>query len=33
MHVKNYVVLCKADDNEVVVVHIFHQSQDYAKLV
>ncbi len=33
MHVKNYVVLYKADGDEVVVAHIFHQSQDYAKLV
>ena len=33
MRVKNYVVLYKADGDEVVVAHIFHQSQDYAKLV
>lgn len=33
MRVKNYVVLYKADGDEVVVAHIFHQSQDYARLV
>lgn len=31
MHVKNYVVLYEAEGGEVVVAHIFHQSQDYAK--
>ncbi len=31
--VKNYVALYKIDDDAVVVAHIFHQSQDYAKLV
>lgn len=33
MHVKNYVVLYEAEGGEVVVAHIFHQSQDYARLV
>ena len=33
MHVKSYVVLCRVDSDEVVFAHIFHQSQDYAKLV
>lgn len=33
MHVKNYVVLYEAEGDEVVVAHIFHQSQDYARLV
>ena len=33
MHVKNYVALCKVDSGEVVVAHIFCQSQVYAKLV
>ena len=33
MRVKNYVVLYKAEGDEVVVAHIFHQSQDYARLV
>lgn len=33
MRVKNYVVFYKAEGDEVVVAHIFHQSQDYAKLV
>lgn len=31
--VKNYVALYKIDDDAVVVAHIFHQSQDYAKLM
>lgn len=31
MHVKNYVALYEAEGDEVVVAHIFHQSQDYAK--
>lgn len=33
MHVKNYAALCEAEDDGVVVAHVFHQSQDYAKLV
>lgn len=33
MHVKSYVVLYEAEGDEVVVAHIFHQSQDYARLV
>lgn len=31
--VNNYVALYRIDDDTVVVAHIFHQSQDYAKLV
>ena len=33
MLVKNYVALYKIEGDAVVVAHIFHQSQDYAKLV
>ncbi len=33
MLVKNYVALYKVDGDAVVVAHIFHQSQDYARLV
>ncbi len=33
MLVKNYVALYKIEGNVVVIAHIFHQSQDYAKLV
>lgn len=33
MQVKNYVALYKIEGDAVVVAHIFHQSQDYAKLV
>lgn len=32
MHVKSYVALYEAEGDEVVVAHIFHQSQDYARL-
>lgn len=31
--INNYVMLYKAVDNCIFVVHVFHQSQDYAKLV
>ncbi len=31
--VNNYVALYRIDDDTVVVAHVFHQSQDYAKLV
>ena len=33
MLVKNYVALYKVEGDVVIVAHIFHQSQDYAKLV
>ena len=33
MHAKSYVVLYEAEGDEVVVAQIFHQSQDYARLV
>lgn len=33
LFVKNYVVLYKIVDGSVVIAHIFHQSQDYARLV
>lgn len=33
MRVKNYVALYKIVDDAVVIAHVFHQSQDYAKLV
>lgn len=33
MLVKNYVALYKVDGDLVVVAHVFHQSQDYARLV
>ena len=31
--VKRYIVLYKVSDGRVVVAHIFHQTQDYARLV
>lgn len=31
--VKSYVALYKVDGDAVVVAHVFHQSQDYARLV
>lgn len=33
MPVNNYVALYKIDGDAVVVAHVFHQSQDYARLV
>lgn len=33
MLVKNYVALYKVEGDAVVIAHIFHQSQDYAKLI
>ena len=33
MRVKNYVALYKIVDDTVVIAHVFHQSQDYARLV
>ena len=33
MPVKNYVALYKVEGDVVIVAHIFHQSQDYTKLV
>ena len=33
MHVKRYVALYKVLDDKIVVAHIFHQTQDYARLV
>lgn len=33
MAIKRYVVLCRFDGGKVVVAHIFHQTQDYARLV
>lgn len=33
MLVGSYVALYKADGDAVVVAHVFHQSQDYARLV
>ena len=33
MLVKNYVALYKIEDDCVVIAHIFHQSQDYARFV
>ncbi len=33
MLVKNYVALYKIDDECIVITHVFHQSQDYAKYV
>lgn len=32
-HVMNYVVLYTADDDSFTVLHIFHQRQDYARLI
>lgn len=32
-HVNNYLMLYKIQDQSVVVAHVFHQSQDYARLV
>ena len=31
--VKNYVVLYKHAENLIVIAHIFHQTQDYAKYI
>ena len=31
--VKSYVALCKIAGESIVIAHIFHQSQDYARLV
>lgn len=33
MRVKNYVALYKIVGDVVVIAHVFHQSQDYAKLI
>ena len=33
LFVKNYVALYKVHEGAVVIAHIFHQSQDYARLV
>ena len=33
LFVKNYIVLYKVHDGAVVVAHIFHQSQDYTRLI
>jgi plasmid stabilization system protein ParE len=33
LHVNNYVVLYKSHKDKLVITHIFHQSQDYARLV
>lgn len=33
MLVKSYIALYKIDGDAIVVAHVFHQSQDYAKLV
>lgn len=33
LFVNNYVALYKIDGDAVIIAHIFHQSQDYAKLV
>ncbi len=33
MQVKSYVALYRIEGDAIVVAHIFHQSQDYAKLV
>lgn len=33
LFIKNYVVLYKVHDGAIVIAHIFHQSQDYARLV
>ncbi len=33
LFIKNYVALYKVHDGAVVIAHIFHQSQDYARLV
>ena len=33
MLVNSYIALYKVEDDVVVVAHIFHQSQDYARLI
>ena len=33
LFVKNYVALYKVHDGAIVIAHIFHQSQDYARLI
>ena len=33
LFVKNYVALYKVHEGAIVIAHIFHQSQDYARLV
>lgn len=32
-HINSYLMLYFVEDDEVVVAHVFHQSQDYARLV
>lgn len=32
-HVNNYLMLYKIQGQNVVVAHVFHQSQDYARLI
>lgn len=31
-HIKNYIMLYQASDGLVIIAHIFHQTQDYARL-
>ena len=33
LFIKSYVALYKVHDGAVVIAHIFHQSQDYARLI
>ncbi len=33
IHVKRYVALYRIADDKIVIAHIFHQTQDYARLV
>lgn len=32
-HINNYIMLYKVQDDLVIIAHIFHQTQDYARLV
>lgn len=32
-HIDNYIMLCKTQGDLVLIAHIFHQTQDYARLV
>lgn len=33
IHIKRYVALYKVTNDKIVIAHIFHQTQDYARLV
>lgn len=33
IHIKRYAALYKVTNDKIVIAHIFHQTQDYARLV